>query len=489
MEHLQVLVVVIPLLAAPVCALLPGRRLPWALATAVAWAVLWAAAVLALEVRDAGVLTYELGGWAAPWGIEYRLDASNALVQLLIGAIAAVVLPFAGASAALEIDPERQSGFYAAVLLLVAGLLGITATGDAFNVFVFLEISSLSTYLLIALGRDRRALTASFRYLIMGTLGATFYLIGVGLLYGMTGTLNMADLAERLPAVADQRTVHTAVAFLVAGICLKIALFPLHLWLPNAYAYAPSAVGALIAATSTKVAVYLLIRIVFTVLGVDFAFGQLSLSTVLLVLAVLGMLTASAVAVNQPDARRMLAYSSVAQVGYMVLGLSLASVTGLTAALLHLMNHALMKGALFLAMGCVAYRLGGTRVADLAGLGRAMPWTMAAFVAGGLSLIGVPLTVGFVSKWYLVLAALEQGMWLLVVAVVASSLLAVVYVWRVVEIAYFRGPAREGIREAPWSLLVPTWALVLANFWLGVDTRATVGLATQAAQALLGAGP
>ena len=489
MEHLQVLVVVIPLLAAPLCSLLPGRRLPWLLATAVAWVVLCAAAVLALEVREAGLLTYELGGWAAPWGIEYRLDASSALVQLLIGVIAAVVLPFAGTSAALEIEPERQSGFYAAVLLLIAGLLGITATGDAFNVFVFLEISSLSSYLLIALGRDRRALTASFRYLIMGTLGATFYLIGVGLLYAMTGTLNMADLAERLPAVADTRTVHTAVAFLVVGICLKIALFPLHLWLPNAYAYAPSAVGALIAATSTKVAVYLLIRIVYTVLGVDFAFGQLALSTVLLVLAVLGMLTASAVAVNQPDARRMLAYSSVAQVGYMVLGLSLASVTGLTASLLHLMNHALMKGALFLAMGCVAYRLGGTRVADLAGLGRAMPWTMAAFVAGGLSLIGVPLTVGFVSKWYLVLAALEQGMWLLVLAVVASSLLAVAYVWRVVEIAYFRGPAREGIREAPWSLLVPTWVLVLANFWLGVDTRATVGLASQAAQALLGAAP
>ena len=489
MEHLQVLVVVVPLLAAPLCVLLPGRRLPWLVATAVAWAVLWVSALLALEVRAAGPLSYELGGWAAPWGIEYRLDASSALVQLLIGAVAAVVLPFAGASAALEIAPQRQGGFYAALLLLIAGLLGITATGDAFNVFVFLEISSLSTYLLIALGRDRRALTASFRYLIMGTIGATFYLIGVGLLYAMTGTLNMADLAERLPAVADTRTVHTAAAFLVVGICLKIALFPLHLWLPNAYAYAPSAVGALIAATSTKVAVYLLIRVVYTVLGVDFAFGQLALSTVLLVLAVLGMLTASAVAVNQPDARRMLAYSSVAQVGYMVLGLSLASVTGLTAALLHLMNHALMKGALFMAMGCVAYRLGGTRVADLAGLGRAMPWTMAAFVAGGLSLIGVPLTVGFVSKWYLVLAALEQGLWLLVVAVLASSLLAIAYVWRVVEIAYFGGPAPAGAREAPWSLLVPTWVLVLANFWLGIDTRATVGLATQAAQALLGAAP
>jgi multicomponent Na+:H+ antiporter subunit D len=489
MEHLQVLLVVVPLLAAPVCALLPGRRMPWLFAMVVAWAAFAMAVVLALQVQASGVLSYALGGWAAPWGIEYRLDAANALVQLLVAAIAAVVLPFAGRSVAREVDRARQGGFYAALLLLIAGLLGITATGDAFNVFVFLEISSLSTYTLIAMGRDRRALTAAFRYLIMGTIGATFYLIGVGLLYAMTGTLNMADLAERLPAVADTRTVHTAVAFIVAGLCLKIALFPLHLWLPNAYAYAPSAVTALMAATSTKVAVYVLIRFVYTVLGADFAFGELSLAAVLLGLAVLGMLTASAVAVTQPDVKRMLAYSSVAQVGYMVLGLSLASVTGLTAALLHMMNHAVMKSALFMALGCVAYRLGGTAVADLRGLGRSMPWTLAAFVGGGLSLIGVPLTVGFISKWYLVLAALEQGRWILVAAVVASSLLAVAYVWRIVEVAYFQGPARADIKEAPWSLLAPTWILVLANFWLGIDTRATVGMAEQAARALLGAGP
>jgi multicomponent Na+:H+ antiporter subunit D len=489
MAHLQVLLVVIPLLAAPVCAVLRGRRLPWLLATLAVWSSLACAAWLALEVTQAGVLSYELGAWAAPWGIEFRLDAANALVQLLVTGLAAVVLVFAGESAALEIPPERQGGFYAAVLLLVAGLLGITATGDAFNVFVFLEISSLATYTLIALGRDRRALTASFRYLIMGTLGATFYLVGIGLFYAMTGTLNMADLAQRLPAVADTRTMHTAVAFLTVGVCLKLALFPLHLWLPNAYAYSPSAVSALLAATSTKVAVYLLIRLYYTVIGADFAFGQLSLGLVLMALAVTGMLTASAVAVTQPDAKRMLAYSSVAQVGYMVLGLSLATVTGLTAALLHLLNHALMKGALFLALGCITYRIGTTRVAGFAGLGRRMPWTMAAFVAGGLSLIGVPLTVGFVSKWYLVLGALEAGHWVLVAAIVMSSLLAVAYIWRLVEVAYFHEPAPGDLREAPWSLLAPTWILVVANFWLGIDTRVTVGLAGHAARALMGTGP
>ncbi|MCB1627881.1 MAG: monovalent cation/H+ antiporter subunit D family protein [Xanthomonadales bacterium] len=490
MSHWQVLIVVIPLLAAPLATLLRGRVAPWLLATAVSWTVLAVALYLITKVYSYGTLSYALGGWAAPIGIEYRLDAANALVQLLIALVAAVVMPYALVSARRDIDNDRQPGFYAAMLLLLAGLLGITATGDAFNVFVFLEISSLSTYTLIALGRDRKALTSAFRYLIMGTVGATFFLIGVGLLYAMTGTLNMADLAQRLPEVSDTRTMHTAVAFLVVGVCLKLALFPLHLWLPNAYTYAPSTVTALVAATSTKVAVYVLIRFLYTIFGIDFSFGKLPLSQILLALAVIGMLVASAVAINQPNAKRLLAYSSVAQVGYMVLGLALASSLGVTAALLHMFNHALMKGALFLALGCIAYRVGNNDVDRMRGLGKAMPWTMAAFVIGGLSLIGVPLTVGFISKWYLVLAALEQGWWWLVVVILVSSLLAVIYIWRIVEVAYFQpSESRDVQREAPLGLLLPTWALVLMNLWFGVDTRLSVGLAEQAALALTGIGP
>jgi multicomponent Na+:H+ antiporter subunit D len=488
--HFQVLIVVLPLLAAPLVAILRGRTGPWMLATLVSWAMLALALALLLRVQAEGPLSYALGGWAAPIGIEYRLDALNAFVQVLLALVAAIVLPFMHLSAAQEIDEERLPGLYAAVLLLLAGLTGITATGDAFNVFVFLEISSLATYTLIALGRDRRALTSAFRYLIMGTIGATFFLIGVGLLYGMTGTLNMADLGERLPAVADTRTVHTAVAFLVVGVCLKLALFPLHLWLPNAYTYAPSAVSALLAATSTKVAVYVLIRFLYTVFGVEFSFGELPLTSILVVLAMLGMLIASAVAIGQQEVKRLLAYSSVAQVGYMVLGIALATTAGLTAALLHLFNHALMKSALFLALGCIAFRMGGTRVEHFKGIGRTMPWTTAAFVAGGLSLIGVPLTVGFISKWYLVLAAIGQGWWWLVVVILISSLMAVVYIWRLVEVAYFETAGeRDRHHEAPLSLLLPTWVLVALNVWLGIDTRLTVGVAESAARALTGGGP
>ncbi|MDS4042314.1 MAG: monovalent cation/H+ antiporter subunit D family protein, partial [Candidatus Competibacter sp.] len=374
-------------------------------------------------------------------------------------------------------------------LLCLTGLLGITITGDAFNLFVFLEISSLSSYVLIGIGRDRRALTAAYQYLIMGTIGATFILIGIGLLYVLTGTLNMGDLASRIPAVADTRTVHAAFAFLTVGVSLKLALFPLHLWLPNAYAYAPSAVTAFLAATATKVAIYVLLRFFFTVFGAEFSFETMRLDFVLLPLALVGIFSASVVAIFQTNVKRMLAYSSVAQIGYMILGISLVSVTGLTASISHLFNHALMKGALFMALGCVSFRVGAARLERMAGVGRAMPWTMGAFVIGGLSLIGVPLTAGFVGKWYLIVGALEKGWWPVAMLVLITSLLAVIYIWRVVEVAYFK-PAPEGqvVREAPLALLIPTWTLALANLYFGLDTSLNAGVARRAAEMLLGGG-
>jgi multicomponent Na+:H+ antiporter subunit D len=410
---------------------------------------------------------------------------------LIVSAMAAVVLDYAKESVAKEIPEDRIARFYAAFLLALAGLLGIVATGDAFNVFVFLEISSLASYALISMGRDRRALNAAFQYLVMGTIGATFILIGIGFLYMMTGTLNMQDLAERLPAVADTRTVRAGFAFLTVGIGLKLAMFPLHLWLPNAYAYAPSIVSAFLAATATKVALYVMLRFMLSIFGVEFALLEMPLNWILLVLGVLGILSGSLVAIYQQNVKRMLAYSSVAQIGYMVLGIGIATTAGVAAGVLHMFNHALMKGALFLALGAVVFRLGGVRLNDLAGLGWRMPWTMAAVVIGGLSLIGVPPTVGFISKWYLVLAILERGWWPLAVVVLIGSVLALIYVWRVVETAYLR-PRPEGapqVTEAPLSMLMPIWLLVAANIYFGVATELSAGSAERVAEMLMAVGP
>lgn len=494
LAHLPILQVIVPLMAAPACLILRRPQLVW-MFTLLASAIAFIISILLLQqVMQTGTISYELGGWSPPWGIEYRIDKLNAFIALIISGVSTVVLVAAQTSIEKEIPQEKHTLFYILYLLSLTGMLGIVTTGDAFNVFVFLEISSLSAYSLIALGRDRRALWASFQYLIMGTIGATFILIGIGLMYQMTGTLNMADLATRLPEVAETRTVTTAYVFFIVGVCLKLALFPLHLWLPNAYAHAPSIVTAFFAATSTKVAAYLLIRFTFSIFGVTFSFTTLPMEMVFLTLGLLGIFVASTVAIYQDNIKHVFAYSSVAQIGYMIVGFSMSTNAGLSAMLLHVFNHALMKGALFLALGAVMLRVGSTQLKDFQGLGRQMPLTMAAIVVGGLSLIGVPLTVGFVSKWYLVVAALEKGWWPVAGLVLLASLLAVVYVWRIVETAYFKAPlapiaGKERVKEAPMAFLLPVWMLVSANVYFGLDTRLSVEVATAAAQSLFGVAP
>ena len=486
--HYPILQVIIPLFAAPLCLFIRVPRLVGLFTILVSAATFLVSCGLLHEVITNGVISYKLGGWPAPWGIEYRIDTLNAFLLLLVSGVSTIVLLAAPSSISQELPENRLIYYYTAYLLCLTGLLGILATADAFNVFVFLEISSLSSYTLIAIGRDRRALTASYQYLIMGTIGATFILIGVGLMYMMTGTLNMYDLAERLPAVYESKTVLSAFGFFIVGVCLKVALFPLHLWLPNAYAYAPSITTAFLAATSTKVAVYVLIRYIFSVFGIEFVDMSLPLGDIFLTLGLAGIFVASISAVYQLNIKRLFAYSSVAQIGYIILGLAIETQLGITATLLHLFNHALMKAALFLAIGAVFYRIGSAQLNHYAGLGRKMPLTMAAIVAGGLSLIGVPLTVGFVSKWYLVVALLDKGWWPVAVLVLLSSLIAVIYVWRVVEWIYFTPPRiiTDQIKEAPISQLIPIWLLVLANIYFGVDTRLTVGVSKLAAQSLFG---
>lgn len=484
-SHLSLLLVVIPLLAAPITAILPNGRMPWLLTLLVSWLCFAFAIWQFMLVMDGSVISYELGGWAPPWGIEYRIDTVNAFVALIVTGMAAITLPYALRSVEQEIPEEKLSLFYATLLLCMDGLLGITLTGDIFNLFVFLEISSLSSYALISMGRQRRALTAAYQYLIMGTIGATFLLIGIGLIYAETGTLNMMDLSSRLPAVFEHHTVHTAFAFIIVGVGLKLAMFPLHLWLPNAYTYAPSAVTVFLAATATKVAVYVMLRLVFTVFSTGFAYVTPT-NDMFMLLGVLGVIVASIYAINQHDAKRLLAYSSVAQIGYILMGMGFASALGLTASVVHIFNHALMKGALFMAVGALVYRIGYSQISQFKGLGRQMPWTFAALVIAGLSLIGVPGTAGFISKWYLVQAAIEQQAWFIAVVILGGSLLAVVYMWKLVETLFFQPASEQGmtVKEAPLSLLVPTWILVLANIYFGLNTDLTINAAEAAVKIL-----
>jgi len=273
-RHAAALLIVAPLMLGGICAFMPNGKTAWVITILASVASLLCALVLLADVNLNGPVSYALGGWAPPLGIEFRVDGLNVLFLLLVTVIGVLAAIFSLPTVEAEILVAKRALFYAAHLICLAGLCGVAITGDAFNLFVFLEISSIATYVLVALGgtRDRRAFPAAFNYLIMGTIGATFYVIGVGFLYAATGTLNIADMAQKLSEIGSNRTVEAGYAFIVVGLGVKAAMWPLHQWLPNAYSYAPSFVTMFLSATATKVALYALIRMTMTVFSPDFTF-------------------------------------------------------------------------------------------------------------------------------------------------------------------------------------------------------------------------
>lgn len=488
--HAPALLVLVPLLMSAATVVAPNGRFAWVMALATSAFCLWAGVALAAEVADKGLISYEMGGWAPPVGIEFRADDLNTLVVLVITLVGLLSAIYAQPAVAREVRSEKQPLFYTAFQICLAGLLGISLTGDAFNLFVFLEISSIATYVLVALGvnRDRRALTASFNYLIMGTIGASFFVVGVGFLYAAMGTLNMADMATRIPELQDNRVVQAGFAFILVGLGLKAAMFPLHQWLPSAYAYAPSFVTVFLSATATKAAFYALARFMFSVFNPSLDFVAASLIWVLAPLACLAILFCSFQAAFQLDVRRILAYSSVAQVGYMLLGLATGTAAGIAAGMFHMANHALMKGALFMAVGAAALNADVWKLSHFQGAGRQAPLTFAGFTIAGLSLIGVPLTAGFLSKWRLLEAVMGVHWWWAAVVIGISSLLAFIYVGRILEAVFFKAPIEDApvIKEAPVAVLFPLWVLAGLNIVFGLDPSLPLGLAQAGAQAVLG---
>ena len=338
-----------------------------------------------------------------------------------------------------------------------------------------MEVSSLSGYALVAVGRGRAKL-AGFRYLLIGTIGATFYLIGTGYLYILTGSLNMEDLQVLLPPLYGTRVVRAAFLFMLFGFGIKIALFPLHAWQPDAYTYAPSAVSVIISTAVAKTSTYALIRVVYSVFTLDFVNSVMPLFDVLCWAAAVAMVFGSVFAIVQNNLKKMLAYSSVSNVGYIVLGVSLApsTVLGLTPALMHLLNHAVIKGAMFMAACAFIHKFNLWDIRRFEGLGRRMPLTCLSFLLASLAMIGMPPSAGFVTKWYLILAILDARKYALIGVIFLSTLLMIIYFWRVVEMMYIRvGPqekASKGMQtdEIPVSMLTPCLSLGLLTFGVGI---------------------
>jgi multicomponent Na+:H+ antiporter subunit D len=419
---------------------------------------------------DEGTLVHPVGGWAAPLGIEYVLDPLAAFVAVLVGAIGLLVVLYP-TTVGFSVDPERGVPLHGLVLLLLGGLFGVALAGDLFNLFVALEIYSLASYALVALG-GAAAAVASFRYLLIGTLGSSLYLLGVGFVYFTTGTLSMADVTPQLAALTDSPTLAAATGLMIIGLGIKMALFPLHVWLPDAHSHAPPAVAALLAAVQVKVAAYALIRVLFDVLPPGYVTDDLPVLEVLTWFSAAGIVVGSVLAIRQTDLKRMLAHSTVAQIGYIGLGIGLGTPLALVGALLHVANHAAMKACLFFVAGSVLERAGTKKVPEMAGLGPRMPWTMAGFTVAAVSMVGLPPTAGFFSKWYLAAGAVDAGAWLAAVVIVASSVLTLVYFLRAIETIWFRAPADEAaaerVHEARPAVLGPIVVLTVAVVVLGL---------------------
>ena len=460
-----------------------GLAAPLGLATLAAEAALAVAAFL--RSLHEGPLRVRFGGWPAPIGIEWSLEPLGAAMMILVAAGAFLAL--SASRSPLRDEAGRSEGvFWACALLLVSGLAGMLATADLFNFFVHLEVASLSAYALTATG-ERGAPRAALRYLIAGSLGASLYLLGVGHLYAATGSLSLPDVAARLAGGADPRLNALGGAFVIAGLAVKMGLFPLHAWMPEAYARCSRPAACLMAPLVTKVAALSLVRLLTGLYGMDLAgapaFGPAALRGLGTAAVFVGVIRAA----RESDLRRVFAYSSVAQMGLVALGLGRGTPSALAGAVLQIGADAAAKAILFASTAVTFRRFGIERVEDLPVARGRMPWTSAAIATAALSLVGIPPLPGFFGKWYLLRAAVETEDLLLATALIASTLGAVVYAFRLLERLYLVEPSRPVSEcEGPRSEVAAASTMAAATVALGLACGPLAALVIRSAA---GGGP
>jgi len=488
-EQAPVLILLFPFLTAIVVALvgIHIKTVCWPLVLLSLAGSVWASLVTLVRVIESGTISYKLGGWDPPMGIEFRIDGLNALVAVTVTIVALLVAIYSRDGVISE-NKNKVSQYYTLFLLLIAGLLGMVITGDAFNLYVLLEISALTSYALLAMGNIRATL-ASYKYLIMGTIGASFYLLGVGYLYMKTGSLNMVDIHEQLIVnhLDGSSTILVGFILITVGVWIKMAFFPLHAWLPNAYAYAPTTSSAIMGPLVTKVMIYVMIRMVLTVFGPIYAFEVLNWDNIIVWLAVIGIVAGSIGALAQKDLRKMLTFLIIAEVGYMVGGVWLADETGMVGSIFHIISDAFMTLCVFLFAGIIYTKTGRRDINAVDGLFKKMPLTMIGFLVGAFSLIGIPPTAGFFSKWYLIQGGINSGNWEYVVALLFSSLVNAVLFFRIIEIAHFGAKPVEGhdahhgddhakISEGSFTQVFPLLATAAIILGLGVFNKEIVSI-------------
>ncbi len=389
-----------------------------------------------------GPVAYYIGGWPAPWGIEVRGDGLAAIMLILICFIMFWTVVYGASSMEREITPGG-SGWYCTLLLLItAGMMGLVVSGDLFNMYVMIEVVTLSGCALVLARGGREVLPAALKYLLLATIGSGFILFGIAFTYLLTGHLNLGFAAAELMASGAQYPYLNwiALTFMVIGLAVKAGLFPLHVWLPDAHSTAPSTSSAVLSGLVVKVYAVVVMRVFFQLYTAELLQAT-DIDQILLIMSIGAILAGSFFALVQTDLKRLLAYSTVAQVGYIFLGISVFSITGLEGAIFHIAAHALMKSMLFLAAGVLIAGTGSRYINDLKGMGRAMPFAGGIFALGAFSMIGLPLLAGFISKYLLALAGWETGNYLVLPVMVLSGLLNAAYYLPVLRVLFWEEAA------------------------------------------------
>ena len=473
-DSLVVLQVVLPLLAAVLCSLLRCRvNFVQVFTCAVVVSTFIISVVLFCQVYFGGPISYKVGGWNSPYGIELRVDLLSATMLLVVTFIGVMSTIYGIHPSRKEIPREKLAKFYAIFLLSLGGLLGILVSNDAFNVYVFLEVASISAYVLVAMGGCTGSLVSAFEYLIIGTVGATFYLLGVGFVYASTGTLNMGTMFSVLQGLeVVDKALYVGALFVILGLLMKAALYPFHGWLVRAYSTSPSFIAVFFSGTATKVMIYLIIRVIYNVFGAHIVFTALPFGKIMLTLAAFAVVSASIFAVMSKEMKDVLAYSSVANIGCIILAISTNTYSGLAAAIVYMVNHSIVKSALFMVSGGISYHFGRDNVNKCASLNKVMPSVASAYVLLSLSLVGIPPTMGFIAKWHMLSAFADSRVWEGVIALAAGSICSVIYTWKVMEYLYFSpcmadGCANDISVKTPRAMTLCMWVMACLGWAAG----------------------
>ncbi len=477
-EHLPVLIIVVPLCASllnPLFSYWNTNVSKYITSISLLIASVFAFAQLAQVLQLGEPIHYWLGGWQPPYGIEFVIDGLNGTIILLIAVLAFMTALYSSSMEKIDnkIYKYRSVGFNSILCLLAVGLLGMTSTGDVFNLYVFMEIVSLASYGLIAMG-DNKAPIAAFRYLMMGTIGASMYLLGIGFLYAATGTLNMADIARLMPGLVDSPLIVMSAASLIVGFGIKMALFPLHEWQPAAYSNAHHGAAPLIAGVGFKVPAYAMLRFMFCIFEETSPIMHLFFEIIGL-MAVLGIVYGSIKALQHTTYNKILAYSSIGQVGYIAMGFAIGNYYGIIGAVLHIVSHTFMKAGLFYVSGALKYKYDIKNIRQFGQIYRENPLTGLSLVICALSMIGLPPFAGFFSKWYLALGAIQSGHYLYVAVLILSSLLGAIYFFRIIENVFMEektseenGNVTSKTLELPWQMITVMLICAIAIVAVGL---------------------